>query len=102
MKLAQIEQYDLIGAVRQWFVGRQRAYVVTTIRDHANAMFFASLAEQRRLAERAKRAKTIFEVVFGAEFADFEPWQRDTFYRALKAREAGHELALFAAPLRPF
>lgn len=103
MKLAQIEQYDLIGALRRAIAGRRRARRATEIRDHATAMIFANLAEQHRLDERRKRAERIFEVVFGAEFADMKPWQRQVAYDCLKARDDGRYPAIIAAmPLRPF
>lgn len=65
MKLTAIEQFDLIGAVRQLFVRRRRAQRVQRVRDNADGVFFAGLAEQHRLTARAERADAIHQAVFG-------------------------------------
>lgn len=101
MKLADIEQFDAIGAARQFFVRRRRARRIETIRDNANAVFFANLADQHRRSDREKRAKDIFSAVFGAKFADLAPWQRQLAYDVLAAREDGQEI-IAGLPLRSF
>lgn len=65
MRHTDIEQFDLINAVRQFFVRRRRARYIETVRDNANAVFFADLAEQKRITDRAKRADSIHLIVFG-------------------------------------
>lgn len=101
VKLSQIEQFDVIGAVHHAITRRRRARRIEIIRNNADAAFFAGLAEQRRLDERRKRAERIFSAVFGAEFADMKPWQRQLAYDVLKARDQGQQVVV-SMPLRPW
>jgi hypothetical protein len=93
-QISTIEQFDAIGAVRQFFMRRRRGRVVTEIRDHADAVFFADLAEQHRLDQRRKRADAMFAAVFGAHAATLAPWQRQLAYDTLKALEEGKTIVI--------
>lgn len=98
MKLAQIEQIDVIETIRQFFVRRRRVKLLTELRDYATYVVFRRINEDKRIAEREKRADDIRAAVFGDAFFGMPPWQRQLAYDVLKAKDDGYDVQI--VPIR--
>lgn len=94
MKLAQIEQIDVLDTVRQFFVRRRRARRVQVIRDNADVAFFENVNRERSAQRR-------FATIFGPNFEDVPEWQRRLAYQALSDYEDDYDVVL-GMPLRRF